>query len=181
MTANYSGSKRNTPWISAPTAGPGGPVVGPSALGRSLTCPRFRRKLPSTSISPARAQGVGLHTPSATGRRGVGQQRYGHQPDQPDCHAAGRSDCPLAPSWYLGTVHGLRLSVGTIVSAIHRTGAGPTGSGRDPGTHPRQPGGSRRRNGLAAGWQQRLRVDLQNSHAATSCGVVGAKQSWTRR
>ena len=48
--------------------------------------------------------------------------------------------------WYLRTVHQLRLSVGAIVSAIHQTAPGPTGSGRDPGPHPRQPSGPRRRN-----------------------------------
>ena len=64
--------------------------------------------------------------------------------------------------------------------------AGPTGSGRDPGPHPRQPSGPRRRNRLASERGQRLRGDFQHPHRtllpnATSCGGVGAKQSWTRR
>ena len=67
--------------------------------------------------------------------------------------------------WYLDTVHQLRLSVGAIVSAIASHGAaGPGGSGRDPGPHPRQPGGPRRRNRLARGRRQRLRVDFQHPH-----------------
>ena len=76
--------------------------------------------------------------------------------------------------WYLDTVHQLRLSVGAIVSAIHRTAvagaAGPTGGGRDPGPHPRQPSGPRRRNRLASARGQRLRVDFQHPPPnATSC------------
>ena len=42
--------------------------------------------------------------------------------------------------------------------------AGPTGSGRDPGPHQRQPSGPRRRNRLASERGQRLRVDFQHPH-----------------
>ena len=41
---------------------------------------------------------------------------------------------------------------------------GPTSGGRDPGPHPRQPSGPRRRNRLAPEWEQRLRLDFQHPH-----------------
>ena len=44
--------------------------------------------------------------------------------------------------------------------------AGPTGGGPDSGAHPGQPGGPRRRDRLAGGRRQRLRLDFQHSHRA---------------
>ena len=58
----------------------------------------------------------------ATGRRGTGAPTPGRQPAQPHRHATGRGAPPIRSiQWYLRTVHQLRLSVGAIVSAIHRT------------------------------------------------------------
>ena len=69
--------------------------------------------------------------------------------------------------WYLDTVHGLRLSLGAIVDATRRVAAqaqteltGILERVRQIG----QSGGSRRRERLAGGRTQRLRVDLQHSH-----------------
>ena len=108
---------------------------------------------------------------------------------QPDRHAAGRGAAahPQRP-----VVSGHRASVAPQRGG-HRErhpshgAAGPTGRGREPGPHLRQPGGPRRRNRLASERGQRLRVDFQHLHRtllpanAISCGGVGAKQSWTRR
>ena len=108
---------------------------------------------------------------------------------QPDRHAAGRGAAahPQRP-----VVSGHRASV-ALQRGGHRErhpshgAAGTTGRGREPGPHPRQPGSPRRRNRLASERGQRLRVDFQHPHRtllpanATSCGGVGAKQSWTRR
>ena len=129
-----------------------------------------------------------LHTSGGTGRRGPGPAAPRRQPAQPDRHAAGRGAAahPQRP-----VVSGHRASVAPQRGG-HRErhpshgAAGPTGSGRDPGPHPRQPSGPRRRNRLASERGQRLRVDFQHPHRtllpnATSCGGVGAKQSWTRR
>ena len=98
-----------------------------------------------------------LSAPNPTGRRGPGPAAPRRQPAQPDRHAAGRGAAahPQRP-----VVSGHRASV-----APQRGGhgerhpshgaAGPTGSGRDPGLHPRQPGGPRRRNRAdETGWRQ---------------------------
>ena len=148
-------------------------------------CPGCRRRygpdLPRVSAS--------LFAPSGTGRRGPGPAAPRRQPAQPDRHAAGRGAAahPQRP-----VVSGHRASVAPQRGG-HRErqpshgAAGPTSSGRDPGPHPRQPSGPRRRNRLASERGQRLRVDFQHPHRtllpanATSCGGVGAKQSWTRR
>ena len=86
--------------------------------------------------------------------------------------------------WYLDTVHQLRLSVGAIVSAIHRTAqrAQPAVAAildRIRG----QPGGPRRRNRLARGRRQWLRVDFQHpsTEIATSPRADGAahlRRNW---
>ena len=64
--------------------------------------------------------------------------------------------------------------------------AGPIGSGRDPGPHPRQPSGPRRRNRLVKPAGVRMGTTVTSGlsalpPSATSCGGVGAKQLWTRR
>ena len=69
-----------------------------------ITCPRFRRKLPSTSIWPGSAPGVGVNVLSLIATL----REEGRLPIR-------------SVQWYLDTVHQLRLSVGAIVSAIHRT------------------------------------------------------------
>ena len=107
-----------------------------------------------------------LHTSGGTGRRGPGSAAPRRQPAQPDRHAAGRGAAahPQRP-----VVSGHRASVAPQRGG-HRErhpshgAAGPTGSGRDPGPHPRQPGGPRRRNRLARGRRQWLRVDFQHPH-----------------
>ena len=67
--------------------------------------------------------------------------------------------------WYLQTVHRLPLSLGAIVRAIHQVAqkAQPA-LAEIPGPDPRQPSGARRRNRLAPGRGQRLRLDLQHPH-----------------
>ena len=138
------------------------------------TCPACRRRC----TPPAVLDGVVL-----------GQQRLGVNVLSLIATLREEGRLPIrSVQWYLDTVHQLRLSVGAIVSAIHRTAqrAQPAVAG-DTGPHPRQPSGPRRRNRLASERGQRLRVDLQHPHRtllpanATSCGGVGAKQSWTRR
>ena len=60
-----------------------------------------------------------LHTSGGTGRRGP-QQRLGVNLLSLIATLQGR--LPIrSVQWYLDTVHQLRLSVGAIVSAIHRT------------------------------------------------------------
>ena len=84
--------------------------------------------------------------------------------------------------WYLETVHQLRLSVGAIVSAIHRTAqrAQPavprswTASAPARWSTPTKPAGVRAGPTATCG----LSAPPPN---ATSCGGVEAKQSWTRR
>ena len=63
-----------------------------------------------------------LHTPSTTGRRSTGAPAPGRQlvSRVVPLREEGRPPLPSVP-WYLRTVHQLRLSVGAIVSAIHRT------------------------------------------------------------
>ena len=107
-----------------------------------------------------------LHTSGGTGRRGPGPAAPRRQRAQPDRHAAGRGAVahPQRP-----VVSGHRASVAPQRGG-HRErhpshgAAGPTGSGRDPGPHPRQPGGPRRPNRLASERGQRLRVDFQHPH-----------------
>ena len=71
------------------------------------TCPRCRRYC----IPPAQLDGVVL-----------GQQRLGINLISLIATLREEARLPIgAIQWYLGTVHGLRLSVGAIVSAIHRT------------------------------------------------------------
>ena len=79
------------------------------------TCPACRRHC----TPPAQLDGVVL-----------GQQRLGVNPESSSGQAlisliaTLREEARLpigAIQWYLGTVHGLRLSVGAVVSAIHRT------------------------------------------------------------
>ena len=101
------------------------------------TCPACRRRC----TPPAELDGVVL-----------GQQRLRRQPAQPDRHAAGRGAAahPQRP-----VVSGHRASVAPQRGG-HRErhpshgAAGPTSGGRDPGPHPRQPSGPRRRNRLAS-------------------------------
>ena len=149
------------------------PVVGGASHRARLPC----SDLPGLPTA--------LHTSGGTGRRGPGPAAPRRQPAQPDRHAAGRGAAPIrSVQWYLDTVHQLRLSVGAIVSATPSHGAaGPTSGGRDPGPHPRQPSGPRRRNRLARGRGQWLRLDFQHPHrtllpAATD---VGARRWWTKR
>ena len=66
--------------------------------------------------------------------------------------------------WYLAAVHGRRLSVGAIVAATKGGRPSPGDDDRHRGTDPRQSGGPRRRDRLAGGRTQRLRVDLQHPH-----------------
>ena len=160
---------------------PGGARDG--ALSR-LRRPPVRRLDPAHSGSHRAAGGSGashrarlncsdlpgvptaLHTSGGTGRRGPGPAAPRRQPAQPDRHAAGRGAAahPQRP-----VVSGHRASVAPQRGG-HRErhpshgAAGPTGSGRDPGPHPRQPGGPRRRNRLASERGQRLRVDFQHPH-----------------
>ena len=79
--------------------------------------------------------------------------------------------------WYLDTVHQLRLSVGAIVSAIHRTAqrAQPAVAGIVDRIRA-SPGGPRRRNRLASERGQRLRLDFQHPHR-TLLPAAGPRQS----
>ena len=138
------------------------------------TCPACRRR---------------CTTSGGTGRRGPGPAAPRRQRAQPDRHAAGRGAAahPQRP-----VVSGHRASV-AAQRGSHRErhpshgAAGPTGSGRDPGPHPRQPSGPRRRNRLASERGQRLRVDLQHPHrtllpaAGSGQNSRGPGASWTRR
>ena len=85
--------------------------------------------------------------------------------------------------WYLDTMHQLRLSVGAIVSAIHRTAqrAQPAVAAildhirASPVVHADETGW---RRGAGPTATCGLSTPPPN---ATSCGGVGARQSWTRR
>ena len=107
-----------------------------------------------------------LHTPSTTGRRGTGAPTPGRQPDQPHRHATGRR-AAADPQHPVVSAH--RPSAAPQRGG-HRErhspdrATGPTSGGRDPGPHPRQPSGPRRRNRLAPEWEQRLRLDFQHPH-----------------
>ena len=140
-----------------------------------------RQDLPSVSTPPSAHR--------ATGRRGTGAPTLRCQRAQPDRHVAG-SRAPAHPQHPVVSAH--RASVapqrgGHCERHSPDRAAGPTGGGRDPGPHPRQPSGPRRRNRLAPEWEQRLRLDFQHPHRtllpanATSCGGVGARRWWTRR
>ena len=120
-------------------------------------------------------------------RRGTGAPTPGRQPDQPHRHATGRrapAD-PQHPVVICAPSISLRLSDGGHSwSAIHQTAQlGPTSGGRDPGPHPRQPSGPRRRNRLASKWEQRLRLDFQHPHRTLLPEGRGRRQGgrWTRR
>ena len=122
-----------------------------------------------------------------TGRRGTGVAAPGRQPDQPHRHAADGWPPIRGGQWYLDTVHQLRLSVGAMVSAIHRTAqrAQPAMAAildrirASPVVHagktrPTKPAGVRMGTTVTSGLSA-------PPPSATSCGGVGAKQSWTRR
>ena len=138
------------------------------------TCPACRRRC----IPPAQLDGVAL-----------GRQRLGVNLISRIATLREEGRLPIRSiQWYLCTVHQLRLSVGAIRERHSPDRAtGPTSGGRDPGPHPRQPSGPRRRNRLAPEWEQRLRLDFQHPHRtllpanATSCGGVGARRWWTKR
>ena len=131
-----------------------------------MSCRWFRCK-PSTStlLGLARPADGAAHL-RRYGRRGPGPAAPRRQPAQPDRHAAGRGAAthPQRP-----VVSGHRASVAPQRGG-HRErhspdrAAGPTSGGRDPGPHPRQPSGPRRRNRLARGRGQWLRVDFQHPH-----------------
>ena len=130
-----------------------------------------------------------LHTPSTTGRRGTGASTPGRQPDQPHRHATGRR-AAADPQHPVVSVHRPSAAPqrgGHCERHSPDRATGPTSGGRDPGPHPRQPSGPRRRNRLASKWEQRLRLDFQHPHRtllpanATSCGGVGARRWWTKR
>ena len=113
------------------------PVQVAEQVYLARTCPACRRRC----TPPAVLDGVVL-----------GQQRLGVNLLSLIATLREEGRLPIrSVQWYLDTVHQLRLSVGAIVSAIHQHGAaGPTSGGRDPGPHPRQPSGPRRRNRLAS-------------------------------
>ena len=114
------------------------------------TCPACRRRC----TPPAELGGVVL-----------GQQRLGVNLLSLIATLREEGRLPIrSVQWYLDTVHQLRLSVGAIVSAIHRTAQRAQPAVAAPGPHPRQPGGPRRRNRLARGRRQWLRVDFQHPH-----------------
>ena len=111
------------------------------------TCPKCRRHC----LPPARQEGVAL-----------GRQRLGVNGRQPDCRAAGSGQAALP---YHPVVPG-RGAWSAPQRGRHRgrhTKGGRPSPGDDDrhrGTDPRQSGGPRRRDRLAGGRTQRLRVDL---------------------
>ena len=142
-------------------------------LGLARTCPACRRRC----TPPAELDGVVL-----------GQQRRGVNLLSLIATLREEGRLPIrSVQWYLDTVHQLRLSAGAIVSAIHRTAQRAQPAVAAPGPHPRQPGGSRRRNRLASERGQRLRVDFQHPHrtllpaAGSGQNSRGRGASWTRR
>ena len=112
-------------------------------------CPGCRRRC----VPPAQLEGVVL-----------GQQRLGI--NLLSLIASLREEARLpfrVIRWYLDTVHGLRLSVGTIVAATQRVAQKAQTVLTDIVERgPGQSGGLCRRDGLAGGRTQRLRVDLQH-------------------
>ena len=107
-----------------------------------------------------------LHTPSTTGRRGTGAPTPGRQRAQPHRHATGRR-AAADPQHPVVSVHRPSAAPqrgGHCERHSPDRATGPTSGGRDPGPHPRQPSGPRRRNRLASEWEQRLRLDFQHPH-----------------
>ena len=82
-----------------------------------MTYPRFRRKLPSTSIWPGSAPGVGVNVLSLIATL----REEGRLPIRSVRWYLDTVHQLRSVRWYLDTVHQLRFSVGAIVSAIHRT------------------------------------------------------------
>ena len=132
------------------------------------TCPACRRRC----TPPAELDGVVL-----------GQQRLGVNLLSLIATLREEGRLPIrSVQWYLDTVHQLRLSVGAIVSAIHRTAQRPnrpwprswTASAPAQWFTPTKPAGVRVGPTATCG----LSAPPPN---ATSCGGVGVKQSWTRR
>ena len=144
-----------------PPAELGGVVLGQQRLGVNLlsliATLREEGRLPIRSVHPAEA-------PS-------GQRPQEGQPE----------GAVLA-----GVVSGHRASVAPQRGG-HRErhpshgAAGPTGSGRDPGPHPRQPSGPRRRNRLASERGQRLRVDFQHPGTGANGTLLPAAGYFLRR
>ena len=103
------------------------------------TCPLCQRRC----VPSAQLQGVVL-----------GKQRLGVNPVSSTGQAlvsliaALREDARLpwrTIQWYLGTVHGLHLSLGALVDAARQSGRqSPERTGGHCGTHPGQSGGPRR-------------------------------------
>ncbi len=164
---------------------PGGHRVAPSSGGSYRAC-LYGPDLPRVSAAPSAHRG--------TGPRGTGAAAPRRQRAQPDRHAAGGGAAahPQRP-----VVSGHRASVAPQRGS-HRErhpshgAAGPTGSGRDPGPHPRQPSGPRRRNRAdETGWRQHgangyvwtFSTPTERYFLRTLLPAVGsgAKQSWTRR
>ena len=137
------------------------------------TCPACRRRC----TPPAELDGVVL-----------GQQRLGVNLLSLIATLREEGRRPIrSVQWYLDTVHQLRRSVGAIVSAIHRTAqraqpavaaildrirASPVVHADETG--PTKPAGVRAGPTVTSGLSA-------PPPSATSCGGVGAKQSWTRR
>ena len=115
------------------------------------TCPASRRRC----TPPAELDGVVL-----------GQQRLGVNLLSLIATLREEGRLPIrSVQWYLDTVHQLRLSVGAIVSAIHRTAqrAQPAVAAILDRIRA-SPVVPRRRNRLASERGQRLRVDFQHPH-----------------
>ena len=103
-------------------------------------------------------------------------------PAQPDRPLREEGRLPIrSVQWYLDTVHQLRLRVGAIVSAIHRTAQRAqqwprswTASAAARWSTPTKPAGARTAPMATCG----LSAPPPN---ATSCGGVGARRWWTKR
>ena len=138
------------------------------------TCPACRRRC----TPPAVLDGVVL-----------GQQRRGVNLLSLIATLREEGRLPIrSVQWYLDTVHQLRLSVGAIVSAIHQTAqrAQPAVAAildrirASPVVHADETGWRQNgNNGYVWTFQHPHRTLLPAN--TTSCGGVGAKQSWTRR
>ena len=105
-------------------------------------------------------------TPQADlGRMVLGKQRLGVNLLSRIAALREEGRLPLRTiQWYLQTVHRLPLSLGAIVRAIHQVAQKAQPAWRRFGTESGQPSGARRRNRLASGRGQRLRLDLQHPH-----------------
>ena len=100
------------------------PAVGPTALGKSSSCRWFRRKSPSTStlLGLARRADGAAHLRRNWTAWSWAQQRLGVNLLSLIATLREEGRLPIrSVQWYLETVHQLRLSVGAMVSAIHRT------------------------------------------------------------